>query len=96
MDSTINDSAVLPENSGYDVVSRKDNRLGAGGVLIAVKNTFVASPVTNLDTDCEITWSRIELANNKPLFIGSFHRSPSSDDPEVINKLHESLSKLTC
>ena len=70
LDSTISESAVLPENSGYDVVSRKDNRLGAGGVLIAVKNTFVASPVTNLDTDCEITWSRIELANNKPLFIG--------------------------
>ena len=37
LDSTISDSAVLPENSGYDVVSRKDNRLGAGGVLIAVK-----------------------------------------------------------
>ena len=80
MDSSISDSdAVLPENSGYDVVSRKDNRLGAGGVLIAVNNTFIASPVTNLDTDCEITWSRIELANNKPLLIGSFYRSPSSD-----------------
>ena len=37
-----------------------------------------------------------ELANNKPLFFGSFYRPPSSDDPEVINKLHESVSKLTC
>ena len=96
LDPHISDSAVLPQNSVYEVVSRKDNGLGAGGVLIAVKNTFVASPVTDLDTDCEITWSRIELANNKPLFIGSFYRSSSSDDPEVINKLHESVSKLTC
>ncbi|MEW8547660.1 MAG: reverse transcriptase family protein [Candidatus Thiodiazotropha sp.] len=70
--------------------------MGAGGVLIAVKNTLVASPVSDLDTDCEVTWIRVELSNSKPLFIGSFYRTPSSDDPEVINKLHESVSKLTC
>ena len=54
LDPTISDSAVLSENSGYDVVSWEDNGLGADGVLIAV-----ASPVTNLDTDCEITWSHM-------------------------------------
>ena len=52
--------------------------------------------MTDLDTDCEITCSLIELANNKPLFIGSFYRSPSSDDQEEINKQHESISKITC
>ena len=46
-------------------------------MLIAVKNTLVASPVRDLDTDYEITWIRIEDANNKPLFIGSFYRIPS-------------------
>ena len=45
LDSTISDSAVLPQDSGNEIVSRKDNKLGAGGVLIAVKNTLVASPV---------------------------------------------------
>ena len=69
---TIIDSAVLPQNSGFEIVIWKDNRLGAGGVLIAVKNTFIASPVADLDTDCAITWSCIKMANSKPLFIGSF------------------------
>ena len=67
LDSAISDSAVLPPpppppSCGYEIINRKDHRLGAGGVLIAVKNTFVASPVMDLDTDCEVTWSRIELA----------------------------------
>ena len=37
LDHTISDSVVLPQDSGYDIVSRKDNKLGSGGVLIAVK-----------------------------------------------------------
>ena len=45
LDSTISDSAVLLQDSGHEIVSHKDNKLGAGGVLIAVKNTLVASPV---------------------------------------------------
>ena len=94
--STISDSAVLPQDFGFDIVSRKDNKLGAGGVLIAVEKTLVASPVNNLETDCDLVWARIELDNSKPLFIGSFCRTPSKDDQEVINQLLESVSKLTC
>jgi hypothetical protein len=30
-------TAILPENSGYEIVNRKDNKLGAGGVLIALR-----------------------------------------------------------
>ena len=96
LDSAISDSAVLPPSCGYEIINSKDHRLGAGGVLIAVKNTFVASPVMDFDTDCEVTWSRIKLANNKPLFIGSFYRTLSIDDPVVFNKVHESVSRLTC
>ena len=91
LDNTISDTVVLPQDFGYDIISRKDNRVSAGGVLIAVKNTLVASPLSNLETDCELVLARIEIYNNKPLFIGSFYRSPSKDDPEVINKLHESV-----
>ena len=86
----------MRNRSGFDIISRKDNKLGAGGVLIAVKNTLVASPVNDLETDCELVWARIELYNSKPLFIGSFYRTPSKDDPELINQLHESVSKITC
>ena len=96
LDPNINDSAVLPQDSGFKIVSRKDNKLGAGGVLIAVKNTLVASPMKDLETDCELVRAHIEIYNSKPLFLGSFYRTPSKDDPEVNNQLHESISKLTC
>ena len=29
------------------------------------------------------------------LFVGSFYRTPSEDDPEVNNRLHDSVFKLT-
>lgn len=47
-------------------------------------------------TGCEIAWARIELVGKKPLYIGSFYRTPSKDDPDIINQLHESVAKLTC
>ena len=37
LDPTNSDPAVLPQDFGFDIVSRKDNKLGAGRVLIAVK-----------------------------------------------------------
>jgi hypothetical protein len=39
---------------------------------------------------------KLEINKRKPLYSGSFYRTPSKDDPDVINKLHESISKLTC
>jgi exonuclease III len=54
LDNTISDSAIFPSDSGYEIINRKDNKFGAGGVLIAVKNTILASPVNDLDTGCEI------------------------------------------
>ncbi|KAL3867447.1 hypothetical protein ACJMK2_044649, partial [Sinanodonta woodiana] len=96
LDNTISDSAVLPQDSGYEIVVRKDNKQGAGGVLIAVRNTLIASPVNDINTNCEIAWIRVEVKGRKPLYIASFYISPSNDDPEVINKLHESVAKLTC
>jgi hypothetical protein len=64
--------------------------------VLLVGDTILASPVNDLDTGCEIVWARIEIANKKPLYIGSIYRTPSKDDPEIINQLHESVSKLTC
>ena len=51
LDPTINDSAVLPKDSGYGIVSRKDNWLGAGGELIAVKYIVVVSHRRKLPPD---------------------------------------------
>jgi hypothetical protein len=59
----LSDTRLLDE-----IINRKDNKFGAGGVLIAVKNTILASPVNDLDTGCEIVWARIEIANKKPVY----------------------------
>ena len=96
LDNTISDSAILPENSGHEIVNRKDNKLGAGGVPIALRSDLIATPLKELDTFCEVVWIKLEINKSKPLHIGSFYRTPSTDDPDVINKLHESISKLTC
>jgi hypothetical protein len=45
---------------------------------------------------CEAVRLKLEINKSKPLYSGSFYRTPSNDDPDVINKLHESISKLTC
>jgi hypothetical protein len=89
-------TAILPNNSGYEIVNRKDNKLGAGGVLITLRSDLIATPLKELDTSCEVVWIKLEINKSKPLYIGSFYRTPSKDDPDVINKLHESILKLTC
>ena len=86
-------TAILPENSGYEIVNRKDNKFGAGGVLIALRSDLIVTPLKELDTSCEVGWIKLEINKSKPLYIGCFYRTPSKDD---INKLHESISKLTC
>ena len=39
---------------------------------------------------------KLNKANHYNVYIGSFYRTPSTDDSDVISKLHESISKLTC
>ena len=41
-------TAILPENSGYEIVNRKDNKFGAGGVLIALRSDLIATPLKEL------------------------------------------------
>ena len=45
-------TAILPENSGYEIVNIKDNKLGAGGVLIALRSDLITTPLKELDTSC--------------------------------------------
>ena len=47
--SNIKDSQIFP--SGYNIF-RKDRNCGGGGVLIAVKDIFIATPVPELQTHC--------------------------------------------
>ena len=52
-------------------------------------------PLPELSPNCaELQWIKIERKSQKPLYIGSFYRSPNSNH-EVLGALDESLSQLT-
>ncbi|VDI83601.1 Hypothetical predicted protein, partial [Mytilus galloprovincialis] len=78
IDSSIKDSQIFP--SGYKIY-RKDRQLCGGGVLIAIKDTYISSPVPELDTDCEIIWCKIELAGQKNMYISSFYNPKTANEP---------------
>ena len=90
VDNSITDSQMFPV--GYTLY-RKDRNLHGGGVLIAIRDTLISSPVPELDTDCEVTWCRLEIAGGKPLYVGAFYNPKTSNDKGFL-ELEESLHRL--
>ena len=54
----------------------------------------MASEVTELNSNCEAIWAKLEIYNNKPPYICSFYRPPSGD-VEDLNELDLSIQKIT-
>ena len=85
----IKDSEIF--SSCYSVF-RKDRDSRGGGVLIAVKDEFKSTLVSELDTDCEILWVQLVLQHKKHLYICAFYR-PHVSDQESLNQLELSLQR---
>ena len=66
IDNSIKDSQIFPR--GYTIF-RNDRNLSGGGVLIAEKNTYIATATPELQTECEIVWCRLELVVHKAIYI---------------------------
>jgi hypothetical protein len=62
-------------------------------VRIVSKDT-VCSGEDTLDTDCEITWTKIQLKGCKALYTGCFYRKPDNE-PSALENLNNSLSRRT-
>ena len=78
----------------HSVEKRRENSKG-GGVLIAVKNTFLSSDVPELQTtcdSCEIIWVKINIVNCKTLYICYFYNPSTSDEFSMIN-FSESINR---
>ena len=78
----------------YFSVYRKD-RPGVergGGVLIAVNNNLLSSVCTELDTECEILWVKIELTTAKDFHFGVFYRPPTTK--HNLDELQRSIEKI--
>jgi hypothetical protein len=92
LDPTITDSQIFPPN--YKVF-RKDRNLNGGGVLIAVKTDYLCDPITDLDTDCEIVWSKLQLVGLNDLYLCTYYNPKTSNEvgyQELSKSLHRACS----
>ncbi|XP_071150348.1 uncharacterized protein [Mytilus edulis] len=63
-------------------------------VLNAVRKNLISSGEVTLDTDCEISWNKIQVQGSKPLYTECFYRQPNNEAVSL-QKLDESLGRLT-
>jgi hypothetical protein len=81
-------------------VHRKDRvtETTGGGVCIAVNNRILSSIEPELDTDCEILWTKIKICGSKAFHIGGFYRPPTQNQNDEAFKplieLEKSLSRI--
>ena len=90
LDSNYQTYSFLPPN--YEAI-RKDRNAHGGGVLIAFRDDITAESLDNLNSNCEIVWTKIHFARNKSIFFASYYRPPS-DHLASLEALQASLTKL--
>ena len=88
VDSTIHLGEILPKQYLENVV-RVDRKRGGGGVIIAAKDDFICSEVTELHNQCEIAWMKLEIAGCKPLYICGYYK-PNKGDSGSLEQFEES------
>ena len=89
LDKDISDNEVIPD---IYTLYRKDRNKNGGGVLIAVRTNLKSFIVPELTTDCEIIWAGVKLLGRKTLYLCSYYRPKTSDEPSF-NKLRDSLAR---
>ena len=62
LDSNYQTYSFLPPNC---VAIRKDRNAHGGGVLVAFGDDITAESLDNLNSNCEIVWTKIHFARNK-------------------------------
>ena len=79
--------ADTPDERRYQLVLR-DRENHAGGVIIVSKPGLMCTRETDLETNCEIIWTKLKLARDKSALIGSYYRPPTIDS---LDQLQESI-----
>ena len=77
LDPSIKDEHFFQE--GYNIY-RNDRNLIGGGVLIAVKDTYITSSVPELQTDCEIVWCKMEIVGHKTVYISAYYNPTTANE----------------
>jgi hypothetical protein len=79
----------IPSIDKYQIF-RKD-----GGVIIMVRPGLQAEECSDLDSACEIKWTKIKIDKNEQVLVGSFYREPKAT-LETLDELENSLLKANC
>ena len=74
IDDSISLAEFLPPHFNGEV--RQDRNKWGGGVMVAIRNTFIIEKIELPDINCETAWAKISLKNHHPLYIGAFYRPP--------------------
>ena len=83
-------SEIMPP--GYNPPQRKDRSDGYGGVLLATKIGIIANEI-QIDTNCEILATKIDLVKQQPLIVVSVYR-PTNNDLAYADKLCQDLRDI--
>ena len=93
LDNSIYDAEFLPQPYRDFPPARKDRKRGGGGVFIAVREGIVAEHLTEFDSNCEISWVKVQLQNNNYMIIGVYYRPPNATI-DSLYELYNSISKI--
>ncbi|VDI40776.1 Hypothetical predicted protein [Mytilus galloprovincialis] len=75
-------------------IIKNDRNLNGGGVVVAVRDNLISSPVTELQTDCEMVWCKLELVGYKAVYLTSFY-NPKTSNEEGYKQFDISMSRAT-
>ena len=64
-----------------------------GGTFVLVKDDIIAVRQTELETDCEVVWTKLELAGCRSVYVAAFYR-PHEIDSHTLDELQKSLERV--
>ena len=90
--SNHNNSKYFPTDV-YHVERRDRPDDPHGGIFIAAKLDLTLARETEVETDCEMLWCKIQVQGSKTLHVGSYYR-PHAGDQNSLDELAKSLALL--
>ena len=51
--------------------------------VIAVKDTYIATAVPELHTDCKIIWCRLELIGHKAVYLSCYYNPKANNEASI-------------
>ncbi len=95
-------SEIFPD--GYKIsVARRDRQdvpmysetpdVRGGGTFILVKDDIMAVRQYDLETDCEIVWTKFDIVGSRSVYVASYYR-PKENDKNSLVELKKSLERI--